>query len=486
MSALCNRRGKFGILVLVWYGFLLQGVFPVYLMASDQQVGSAEVLVALACSTSYVDCSKGPGDLGFVLHTALSIDTQNVCSDALKTVVRALRGSVLVVHRAVLKKALWEARAVLEGQHEGIASDELVRTACAVLDAYEQALVAGELDTPMGSSRTGVNFQIMRNTGATWVLQTQVGKGYFEFKPSLVDNKTYTVFDGGVAGAGLGTGTRFYENVAGTATQKAYLVTDTSTGNIWEMLSHAGSTTMTFQPNAGEINTNKSLTLGAVTGTTTAQVNVATGSSTGVKTVNIATGSGAATGPNLVTIGSADMPTTLTLGQVTAWGPGDKIDLSAYTVIYKPSGTRFLHTGNLAAGVSGPAAGNTFLGEDAGRLDCPFDGESGALYDTGVGYHALGAAALNTSYCTAVGANALAATESGWRNVGVGYNALSSNVDGGSNTALGADALELSVSAYDEVAVGAFALGTLTEGDSNVAGGGVLLSCWLPVPAILP
>jgi hypothetical protein len=115
---------------------------------------------------------------------------------------------------------------------------------------------------------------------------------------------------------------------------------------------------------------------------------------------------------------------------------------------------RFIHnfhhpTGNTAV----PNGYNTFVGVNAGNFT-------------------MGATATETyygSYNTAVGANALRATTTGYGNAALGYAALYSNANGVNNAAVGANALENNTGGAFNVAVGSSALYNNTTGLYNIA-----------------
>jgi len=121
------------------------------------------------------------------------------------------------------------------------------------------------------------------------------------------------------------------------------------------------------------------------------------------------------------------------------------------------------------------AAGNLTIGyQSATGLDA-----NGGLYNTGVGYQALGNA-TSTDYNTALGYQALkgsATIPSAGYNTAVGYQALLNNTTGVNNTANGMQSLYSNTTGDYNIAIGVYSLNSNTTGTANVASGyGSLLS----------
>jgi len=115
------------------------------------------------------------------------------------------------------------------------------------------------------------------------------------------------------------------------------------------------------------------------------------------------------------------------------------------------------------------AAGNLTIGyQTPTSIDA-----NGGLYNTGIGYQALGNA-TSTDYNTAVGYKALkgSATISNiGRNTAVGYTALTANTTGNYNIAIGVYALQANTTGTANVASGYGSLLSNTTGSNNVASG---------------
>ncbi|MCL5436951.1 MAG: tail fiber domain-containing protein [Candidatus Dependentiae bacterium] len=112
-------------------------------------------------------------------------------------------------------------------------------------------------------------------------------------------------------------------------------------------------------------------------------------------------------------------------GNLTLANNGN-LTLGTLAIVYKPSGTKFIHTSG--------GAGNTYLGSAAGDAAA-----TGATYNTGIGYQALtmltGATGGDSN--TAIGANSLAILTTGSTNSAIGRQALARMNTGTGNAALG-------------------------------------------------
>lgn len=146
-------------------------------------------------------------------------------------------------------------------------------------------------------------------------------------------------------------------------------------------------------------------------------------------------------------------------GGVSITGTGTGLNFGSNTLFYQ-NNQRFLTS-------STTSAGNLTIGyQTPTSIDA-----SGGLYNTGVGYQALGNA-TSTSYNTALGYQALkgsATISNTGRNTAVGYLALTGNTTGVSNTVLGSYSMRNNTTGNYNVALGQQTLEQNSTGENNVA-----------------
>lgn len=126
--------------------------------------------------------------------------------------------------------------------------------------------------------------------------------------------------------------------------------------------------------------------------------------------------------------------------------------------ITKPGGT-FLHNGGVDS---------TYLGVGAGNF-------LGGQFNTGIGTHALAANETGIKN-VAVGRSTLASNTAGTFNTAVGHQALQFNTFGSANTAMGEGALRFNTSGSYNIGIGIGALATNTAGSMNTAIGAAAMS----------
>lgn len=295
-----------------------------------------------------------------------------------------------------------------------------------------------------------ISKHITRNFAAdgSWDIATLEPLGYLHVIPPQNANTDYVILNGGgITGTStVGGGLQFYEGTP-TPADKAHFVMSTSTGatagNMWDLTSREGSTSLTLRPQTGEINTNKVLNLGNVDtnapGSFGQTINIGQlTASGGANTVTVALGNGTGIAQRTINIGSSTGPTAINLNGGTS---------PAFPVIYNPTGTLFLHTGGVAA-----ATGNTFLGKGTGNLT------------------------LTGTNNTGIAAGVLAALTIGTNNTAIGQNALSATTTGGSNTALGYQAGQAYTTTSNNISIGSGVIGLNTDVSTIRIGAGVATS----------
>ncbi len=144
--------------------------------------------------------------------------------------------------------------------------------------------------------------------------------------------------------------------------------------------------------------------------------------------------------------------------------PAEQLDLSGNLRLrtagaqIQLGSTRFLHnTGSM----------NTWVGEGAGRVS------STGYQNVAVGYQALSTEATTGFgyHNSAVGSHALASNSSGSANTAMGFWALKSNTTADNNAAFGESALQNNTSGADNTALGSYALMNTTTASRNTAVG---------------
>jgi len=176
-----------------------------------------------------------------------------------------------------------------------------------------------------------------------------------------------------------------------------------------------------------------------------------------------------------VTFTNAPVLSSLTGSQAVFTTSGKALTSNAITgtgnVVMSASPTL---TGTIAAAslqlsslTSGRVSYSTTSGLQTDSANLLYSGTDLTVYGVTVG---RGAGAVSTN--TAVGASALATSNTGPRQTAIGYRALSAYSGSvGYNTAIGSDALQNTTGSYDNVAVGDTALNGVSSGNGNVAVG---------------
>jgi len=114
---------------------------------------------------------------------------------------------------------------------------------------------------------------------------------------------------------------------------------------------------------------------------------------------------------------------------------------------------------------------NSRGGGNLGNNDTP----NGGVYNTAIGFNALGSDNTGNSWNnTAVGNSTIFNNKDGSDNTAFGSYALFSNIDGSANTVVGYGALESIASGYGNIAIGNFAASYQSSGNNNITIGNLV------------